>query len=79
MGNQQSTFVEHAFQELAPSCGQGHDWQPTIIIGYFQCTGCSKLAACKTCVSKVRGKAIIGYCQAHQYQRTTEAGQEVLE
>lgn len=78
MSNQQFTFAEHPLQRHTPSCGQGHDWQPTIIIGYFQCTRCSKLAACKVCVSKVRGKAMIGYCQAHQRLRTPETEQEVL-
>ncbi len=33
MSNQQHTFAEQASQEHTPSCGQGHDWQPTIIIG----------------------------------------------
>jgi hypothetical protein len=78
MSNQQHTFAEGACSCNAPSCGQGHDWQPTIIIGYFQCTRCSKLAACKFCVSKVRGKAVIGYCQAHQHMRAPEMEQEVL-
>ena len=78
MSNQQHTFVEHALQEHAPSCGQGHDWQPTIIIGYFQCVHCSKLAACKVCVSKVRGRATIGYCKRHQQLRTPETEHEVL-
>ena len=78
MSNQQYTFAERALQEHAPSCGQGHDWQPTIIIGYFQCARCSKLAACRVCVSRVRGKAMIGYCQAHQHLRTPEMEQEVL-
>jgi hypothetical protein len=78
MSNQQYTFAERALQEHAPSCGQGHDWQPTIIMGYFQCTRCSKLAACRVCVSKVRGKAMIGYCQAHQDPRNPEMAQEAL-
>ena len=78
MSNQQHTFAEQASQVLAPSCAQGHDWQPTIIIGYFQCARCSKLAVCKVCASKVRGKAMIGYCQAHQHMRTPETEQEVL-
>ena len=60
------------------TCVQGHDWQPTIIIGYFQCTGCQKLAACQACVSKVRGKALVGYCRAHQSLRGIETTQEVL-
>ena len=78
MSNQQHTFAEQASQEHALLCGQGHAWQPTMIIGYFQCAHCSKLAACTVCVSKVRGKAMIGYCQAHQHLRTPETEQEVL-
>ncbi len=78
MSNQQHIFAEQALQEHAPSCCQGHDWQPTIIIGYFQCASCSKLAACKVCVSKVRGGALVGFCQAHQQLRTSDSEQEVL-
>lgn len=78
MSNQQHTFAEQALQEHAPLCDQGHAWQPTIIIGYFQCARCSKLAACAVCISRVRGKATIGYCQAHQHLRTPETEQEVL-
>jgi hypothetical protein len=78
MSNQLHIFAEQALQEHAPSCGQGHDWQPTIIIGYFQCARCSKLAACKVCVSKVRGRALVGYCQTHQQLRTPDSEQEVL-
>ena len=78
MSDQQVTFAERVLPEHTPSCGQGHAWQPTIIIGYYMCARCSKLAACKVCVSKVRGKAMIGYCQAHQHLRTPEMEQEVL-
>ncbi len=78
MSNQQLSFTEQALQEHAPSCSQRHDWHPTIIIGYFQCARCSKLATCKACVSKVRGKAMIGYCRAHQHLRTPDTEQEVL-
>jgi hypothetical protein len=78
MSNQQHAFAEQALQKPAPACGQGHDWQPTIIIGYFQCARCSKLAACKACVSTVRGRALVGYCQAHQQLRTPDSEQEVL-
>ena len=52
------------------SCVQGHFWQPTIFLGYFQCAHCKKLAACQACVSKVRSKALIGYCRAHLSLRT---------
>lgn len=78
MSNQLHIFAEQALQEHAPSCGQGHEWQPTIIIGYFLCARCSKLAACKVCVSKVRGRALVGYCQTHQQLRTPDSEQEVL-
>ena len=78
MSNQQHAFAEQVVHEQAPSCGQGHDWQPTIIIGYFQCARCSKLAACKACVSTVRGRALVGYCQRHQQLRTLDSEQEVL-
>ena len=78
MSHQQHTFPEQARQEHIPLCGQGHDWQPTIIIGYFQCVHCSKLAACKVCISTVRGKPLLGYCQTHQHLRTPETEQEVL-
>lgn len=78
MSNQQHTFAEHALQEHAPSCCQEHDWQSIIIIGYFQCACCNKLGACKICVSKVRGRALVGYCQTHQQLRTPDSEQEVL-
>ena len=78
MSNQQLEFPEQTLQEHALSCNHGHDWQPTIILGYFQCARCKKLAACKACVSKVRGKAMIGYCRAHQHLRTPDTEQEVL-
>jgi hypothetical protein len=72
---QELRLAEH---EPTPSCAQGHHWQPTIFLGYFQCAHCKKLAACSACVSQVRGKALIGYCQAHQHLRTLETAQEVL-
>jgi hypothetical protein len=78
MSNQQLPFAEHGLHEYAPLCSQGHAWQPTIILGYFQCARCNTLAACKVCVSKVRGKAMIGYCQAHQHLRIPETEQEVF-
>ncbi len=64
--------------EYTPSCAQGHAWQSTIILGYFQCAHCKKLAACQACVSKVRSKALIGYCRAHLSLRTPVTSQEVL-
>jgi hypothetical protein len=78
MSDQQFTFATGTAQEQPPSCSQRHSWQPTIIIGYFQCTCCGALAACQVCVSKVRGKAMIGYCPVHQHLRTAETTQEVL-
>jgi hypothetical protein len=56
----------------------GHHWQATIILGYFQCSCCNKLAACLACVPKVRGRAMPGYCQAHRHLRAPETPQEVL-
>jgi hypothetical protein len=50
------------------SCDQqdnGHEWHPTIIIGYYQCSTCDALGVCTTCVSKVRGRVIAGTCQTH--------------
>jgi hypothetical protein len=78
MSDQYLPFAEHIVQELTPSCDERHDWRPTIILGYFQRACCNRLAACKVCISKVRGKAAIGYCRTHQHLRTPETEQEVL-
>jgi hypothetical protein len=78
MSDQHLPCAEQAVQEHAPSCDKGHDWHPPIILGYFQCVLCHRLAACTVCVSKVRGKALSGYCRAHQHLRTPEMEQEVL-
>ena len=61
-------------------CTQGHEWQPTMIIGYFQCIRCHTLAACHACVSKVRGQGtLVGTCQAHQHLESFQMlPQEVL-
>ena len=73
------THAEPAMQANAHAYKTaGHAWQPTIILGYFQCSHCSELAACVVCVSKVRGKALPGYCQAHRQLITCEMEQEVL-
>jgi hypothetical protein len=76
--NNQPIPAEPPFKKGSNACTQGHAWQPTIILGYFQCACCSRLAACKVCVSRVRGKAMIGYCQAHQHLRTPDNEEEVL-
>lgn len=78
MSDQRLPLTEQAAQEEIFSCTQGHDWHPTIILGYFECARCHRLAACTACVSKVRGKALPGYCRQHQYLRTSELEQEVL-
>jgi hypothetical protein len=79
MNRQSLTYTEQAIQANAHACETaGHAWHPTIILGYFQCSYCSKLAACTACVSKVRGKALPGYCQAHRQLRTPETELEVL-
>ena len=73
------THAEPAVQPPAHACNStGHDWQPTIIVGYFLCGHCNKLAACVACVSNVRGNPVRGYCQTHQHLRTCETEQEVL-
>ena len=78
ISDQHLPCAEQAVQEHAPSCDQGHNWHPTIILGYFQCARCRRLAACTACVSRVRGKAMPGYCRAHQHLRTPDTEQEVL-
>ena len=73
------TRTEPTAPANADSCDTaGHVWQPTIILGYFQCARCSTLAACVACVSRVRSKALPGYCQAHRQLRSREMQQEVL-
>ena len=62
MSDQHLPCAEHVVLEHAPSCDEGHNWHPTIILGYFQCARCRRLAACTACVSRVRGKAMPGYC-----------------
>ena len=78
MSDQPLPCAEQVVMEHAPSCDQGHDWHPTIILGYFQCVRSPRLAACTVYVSKVRGKALSGYCRAHQHLRTPDTEQEVL-
>ncbi len=64
----------------SPSCDKdGHDWQLTMIIGYFKCTLCDTLAACQACVSKVRGRAMVSTCRVHLHLSTSNhEHQEVL-
>jgi hypothetical protein len=78
MSDQHLPLTKQAVQEEISSCTQGHNWHPTIILGYFQCARCHRLAACTACVSRVRGKAMPGYCRAHEHLRTPGTEQEVL-
>ena len=64
-------------QTLACST-MGHAWQPTIILGYFQCRRCHTLAACVACVSKVRGNALPGYCPTHRHLWSCQTAWEIL-
>jgi len=75
--NEQLPVVEPTVETTVNTCPQGHAWQPTIIIGYFHCSQCNTLAACHLCVSKLRGKPLVGVCQQHQHC-TSEIEQEVL-
>jgi hypothetical protein len=74
--DQQPLCIEENGQ--IPLCAQGHDWQPTVIIGHFQCARCHTLAACRACVAKVRSRALGGYCQTHLSLRSSDTEQEVL-
>ena len=76
--NHQLTSTEPALHTTVNVCEQGHIWQPTIIIGYFQCVQCHTLAACYLCVSKLRSKPLVGVCQQHQHLCASQAKQEVL-
>src|SRR5712692_8835746 len=76
--NHQLISAELTLQTTANVCEQGHAWQPTIIIGYYHCSQCNTLAACHFCVSKLRGKPLVGVCQQHQHLRTPQIKQEVL-
>src|SRR6266516_6394985 len=68
-----------AVQRIVNSCSyQGHDWQPTIILGYFLCQRCKALAACTTCVPAPRGNPKSGLCGKHSHLRTSDHQQEVL-
>lgn len=79
MKRQSLTSTAPVIQATPHACETaGHVWHPTIILGYFQCRQCSKLAACTACVSNLRGKALPGYCQAHRHLRTPERELEVL-
>ncbi|MBV9259106.1 MAG: hypothetical protein JO215_13915, partial [Ktedonobacteraceae bacterium] len=65
--------AQQALQKLLRSCSyQGHDWQPTIIVGYFQCPRCKALAACYVCVPRPRGNPKSGLCAQHQHLRSPE-------
>lgn len=76
MVNQQCIFAESTVGTMVTVCNQGHGWQPTVILGYFQCLRCKILAACRIRVSKVRGKPLAGFCQQHL--STPETTEEVL-
>ncbi len=76
--NHQLTSAERALEITANVCDQGHAWQPTIIIGYFHCLRCHTFAACRICVSKMRGKPLVGVCQQHQHLHSPQTSQEVL-
>ncbi|HLQ30846.1 MAG TPA: hypothetical protein VK140_16550 [Ktedonobacteraceae bacterium] len=76
--NEQLPVVEPATETTVNACTQGHAWQPTIIIGYFHCVRCNALAACRICVSKMRGKPLVGVCQQHQHLCAPVIKQEVL-
>ena len=78
MMNEQRTSAGLALETMVDTCYQGHAWQPTIILGYFQCSRCSALAACHSCVSNLRGQPLVGVCQQHQHLGTPETRQEVL-
>lgn len=76
MVNQQCIFAESTPRTMVTVCNQGHGWQPTVILGYFQYLRYKTLAACRICVSKVRGKPLVGFCQQHL--STPEITEEVL-
>jgi len=69
---------EKALRKIANSCYQGHDWQPTIIVGYFLCQRCHKIAACRGCVPTPRGNPLLGVCNHHRFLRVSESQSEVL-
>ena len=76
--NHHLTSAEPPLEITTNVCEQSHEWQPTIIIGYFQCLQCRTLAVCHLCVSKMRGKPLVGVCQQHQHLRAPQTKQEVL-
>ena len=76
--NKQRTSVVPIVETMSSLCEQGHEWQPTIIIGYFHCSRCDALAACTICVPKLRGKPLAGVCQQHRHHSNFESEQEVL-
>ena len=76
--NEPLTSAVPIVETMVNPCDQGHEWQPTIILGYFHCSRCSTVAACRICVSKIRGKPLVGVCQQHQYLGAPTTGQEVL-
>jgi hypothetical protein len=77
MSNQR-TPTQCKAERSVPVCIQSHTWRPTIIKGYFLCTQCKMLAACRVCVAQPRGKPLLGYCQAHHHLRSPETEQEVF-
>ncbi|HLI87722.1 MAG TPA: hypothetical protein VKV37_03460 [Ktedonobacteraceae bacterium] len=73
------SLAAKALKKIVNSCrSQGHDWQPTIIVGYFLCQRCKKFAACRGCVPAPRGNPIPGLCKKHQDLQTQESQMEVL-
>jgi hypothetical protein len=68
-----------ALLKIVNSCSyQGHDWQPLIIEGYFQCQRCKKLGHCRICAPNARGIPFSGVCHKHQHLRIPEHQEEVL-
>jgi hypothetical protein len=54
-------IVNNVLKNIVNSCSyQGHDWQPTIIVGYFLCQRCHKLAACDCFVKLVLTQLVAG-------------------
>jgi hypothetical protein len=68
-----------ALLKIVNSCGyQGHDWQPLLVKGYFQCQHCHTPAVCRICAPDARGIPLIGLCPKHRHLRTPERQEEVF-
>lgn len=76
--NYQLAAAEAAFPKRVDACDQSYVWQPIIMFVSVQCRRLTTLVSWIMCVSRVRGKPLVGVCQWHHYLNISETEEEVL-